>query len=226
MEHGQASFSPLHISGPGHLCVMTRAYEKVKDQQPNDLALLGIDTLVNELRHSFPEIQWMPRITFGGLIDIPDTNGETRIQSPVSGLGVDLLSQGSPEWKILNIQNAIVRGRVIHHQGEMMISEELAQNLDIQPGQVATLISSTMNGSMATANFTIVGTILFGVRAMDRSAVITDLSDIQQALDLQQGAGKSSVFSRMIFIMKIVQLQLPASIIAAFKILQINLHLL
>jgi putative ABC transport system permease protein len=181
--------STAHYS-TGHLRILTRAYAKEKDQRPNDLALLGIDTLMTELRHRFPDIEWTPRIPFGGLLDIPDSNRETRAQSPISGLGVNLLTQGSPEWKILNIQNALVRGRAIQHHQEMLISEELAQRLGIQPGQIATLISSTMNGSMTTANFTVVGTLLFGVGAIDRGAVIADLSDIQQVLDMQQGAGE------------------------------------
>jgi putative ABC transport system permease protein len=132
----------------------------------------------------------MPRITFGGLLDIPDSNGETRAQSPISGLGVNLLTQESPEWNILNIHHAIIRGRSIQNRNEMLISEELAQKLGIQPGQVATVISSTMNGSMATGNFKIVGTLLFGVGAMDRGAVIADFSDVQQLLDMQQGAAE------------------------------------
>jgi len=181
--------STAHYS-TGHVRVMTKAYSKEKDQRPNDLALLGIDTLMAELRHTFPDMLWTPRITFGGLLDIPDSNRETRVQSPISGLSVDLLTQGSPEWKILNIRNAIVRGRPIQNRNEMLISEELAQRLGIQPGQIATLISSTMNGSMATANFTIAGTILFGVGAMDRGAVIADFADMQQVLDMQQGAGE------------------------------------
>jgi putative ABC transport system permease protein len=46
-----------------------------------------------------------------------------------------------------------------------------------------------MYGSMALENFTIAGTVRFGVASMDRGAIIADLSDIQQALDMQQGAG-------------------------------------
>ena len=181
--------STAHYS-TGHVRVMTRAYAKEKDQVPNDLALLGIDTIMTKLRQEFPDMLWTPRINFGGLLDIPDAHGETRIQSPVAGLGADLLTPGSPEWKILNIQSAIVRGRTIRNRNEMLISEELAQKLGVQPGQTATLISSTMNGSMTTANFTIAGTVLFGVGAMDRGAVITDLADMQRVLDMQQGAGE------------------------------------
>jgi len=174
----------------GHVRVMTRAYAREAAQIPNDLALLGIDTLLTELKHSYPDFFWTPRIKFGGLLDIPDEKGETRAQSPVSGLAVDLLSADSPEWNILNIRKAVAQGRVPRTHGEMMIGEDLARKLRLQPGDTATLIGSTMYGSMSITNFVIVGTVRFGIVAMDKATVIADLSDIQQALDIQQGAGE------------------------------------
>jgi putative ABC transport system permease protein len=180
----------------GHVCVMSKAYEEKADQIPNDLALLGIDTLLATLRKSYPDLLWTPRITFGGLLDIPDEKGETKEQTPVSGLGVDLLSTDSPEWKMLNIRPSLVRGRLPQNSGEVLIADELAQKLHVQQGQKATLISSTMYGSMTFANFTIAGTVRFGVGPMDRSAIIADLSDIQQALDMQHGAGTLLGFFR------------------------------
>jgi putative ABC transport system permease protein len=174
----------------GHVCVMTKAYAERADQIPNDLAFLDIDTLLVTLRKSYPDLLWTPRITFGGLLDIPDENGETREQAPVSGMGVNLLSTSSPEWKVLNIQPALVQGELPKKHGDILIAEELAKKLHIRPGQKATLISSTMYGSMAIKNFTLAGTVRFGLGPMDRSAIIADLSDIQQALDMQQGAGE------------------------------------
>jgi putative ABC transport system permease protein len=180
----------------GHVRVMTKAYAERADQIPNDLALLGIDTLLTTLRQSYPELLWTPRIAFGGLLDIPDEKGETKEQAPVSGIGVNLLSSDSSEWKVLNIRPALVRGELPKKRGDMLIAEELAKKLHIQPGQKATLISSTMYGSMTFANFTVAGTVRFGVGPMDRSAVIADLSDIQQTLDMQQGAGEILGFFR------------------------------
>ncbi len=181
--------STAHYS-TGHVRVMTRAYQKEADQVPNDLALLGIDTLITELKRNYSELLWTPRIMFGGLLDIPDAKGETRAQAPVSGLAIDLLSAGSPELKILNIRQAIVKGRVPQKQGEMLVGEELADKLHIQPGDTATLISSTMYGSMSVTNFIIVGTVRFGIVAMDKGTVIADISDVQHALDMQRGAGE------------------------------------
>jgi putative ABC transport system permease protein len=105
-------------------------------------------------------------------------------------MGVNLLSSKSPEWKVLNIRPALAQGHLPNNRGEILIAEELAEKLHVQPGQKATLISSTMYGSMTFTNFTIAGMVRFGVGPMDRSAIIADLSDVQQALDMQQGAGQ------------------------------------
>jgi putative ABC transport system permease protein len=187
--------STAHFS-TGHLNIMSRAYAREADQVPNDLALIGIDTLLAELRTDYPEVIWTPRIRFGGLLDIPDKNGETRVQGPVSGLAVNLFTPDSPEWKILNIRKSIVRGRVPEKSGEILIGDDFARKLMVFPGDIATLISSTMYGSMSMTNFTIVGTVRFGVAAMDRSSILADFTDIQNALDMQDAAGEILGFFR------------------------------
>jgi putative ABC transport system permease protein len=174
----------------GHLSVMTRAYAKNVDQNPNDLALLGIDTVMTELRRDYPGLMWTPRICFGGLLDIPDAHRETKAQGPVSGLAVELFAADSPERNILNVAHALVRGRMPRHHGEILIGDELARKLGVAPGDTATLITSTMYGSMSLTNFAVVGTVRFGVGAMDRGTMIADIADLQQALDMQQGAGE------------------------------------
>jgi len=174
----------------GHVMVMSKAYAENKDQIPNDLALLGVDQLTADLQQQYPEMTWTKRIQFGGLLDIPDETGETRSQGPVAGMGIDLLSPGSSEIAILNIEKAVVRGRLPQNPGEILISDNLAHKLDVQLNQTATLLSSTMNGGMAMYNFTVVGTIRFGVLAMDRGAMIADITDIQQALDMVDASGE------------------------------------
>ncbi len=176
--------------GTGHVRITTQAYAKEAAQIPNDLALLGIDSLLAGLQEQFPDLLWTPRIKFGGLLDIPDEQGETRTQAPVFGTAVRLLSAESPEWWILNLLPSIVKGREPRTKGEILIADELAEKLGVRPGETATLMSSTMYGSMATTNFTIAGTVRFGVAAMDRGALIADFEDIQYALDMQGGGGE------------------------------------
>ena len=47
-----------------------------------------------------------------------------------------------------------------------------------------------MYGSIATYNFTVVGTIRFGFAVMDRGAMIVDLTDIRNAMDMEDAAGE------------------------------------
>jgi putative ABC transport system permease protein len=101
-----------------------------------------------------------------------------------------MLAPNSPEWHILDIEKALIRGRLPEKPGEILIGDSFARKLNVEPGQQATLVSSTMYGSLSLANFTVAGTIHFGITAMDRGAMLADISDIQQALDMQDAAGE------------------------------------
>ncbi len=145
---------------------------------------------MKELRQDFPEYVWTKRIRFGGLLDVPDENGETRAQGPVAGLALDLFAKGSLDWELLGIEDSIVRGKAPAKLGEILISDDFATRLYISIGETATLIGSTMYGSMAAANFTVVGTVRFGISALDRGAMVADVKDIQIALDMEDAAGE------------------------------------
>ncbi|KUO62186.1 hypothetical protein APF79_04230 [bacterium BRH_c32] len=174
----------------GHVRIMTKAYSQESNQSPNDLAIIGIDPLIQNVEKSYPDMIWTPRIKFGGLIDIPDRNGETRIQGPVSGMAVDLFSKESRERKFLNLDESLVKGRIPEKPNEILIADDFARRLKVAPGDTATLLSSTMYGSMVMTNFVIAGTIRFGIAALDRGAIITDISDIQKSLDMNNAAGE------------------------------------
>jgi putative ABC transport system permease protein len=174
----------------GHIKIMTRAYADIASQLPNDLSLLGVSKLLSELKRDYPDIDWAPRIKFGGLLDIPDENGETRAQGPVFGIAIDLFSPESNEKHRLNLESAIVQGRLPRSPGEIVVSEQFAKILGVNLGETATLIGATSTGSMAIYNFTLVGTIHFGIRAMDKGAMFADISDIQYALDMEDRAGE------------------------------------
>ncbi len=174
----------------GHVKVMTRAYAENADQMPNDLALLGADELLKKLQQQFPTITWVKRIQFGGLLDVPDEHGETKAQGPAFGLAVDLFYKNTSEIHRLNINEALTQGQLPQKSGEILISDDFAKKLGVQPGAVVTLLSSTMYGSMALQNFTIAGMIRFGVEAMDRGAIIMDISDAQSVLDMNDAASE------------------------------------
>ncbi|MDR3666195.1 MAG: FtsX-like permease family protein [Ignavibacteriaceae bacterium] len=183
----------------GHMKVMTIAYNKLSNQLPNDLALTGVDRLIDTLKMTFPNYDWTARIKFGGLLDTPDENGETKSQAPAAGFALDLFGKNSKEAARLNLSKAIVKGRIPEKPGEILISDEFAKRMDVGVNSKVTLLSTSSSGAMAVQNFIISGTVEFGITAMDRGAIIADLGDIQYALDMQNSAGEILGYSKDMF---------------------------
>lgn len=174
----------------GHVKVVTKAYSENISQMPTDLALTGTTKLTEELKQKFPEVTWVERIQFGGLIDVPDQNGETRSQGPAMGIGVDLLSGKSGETERLNLSKSLVRGRIPEKPLEILLSDQFSKNLGVTPGDEVTLMGTTMNGSMSYQNFTVAGTISFGVQVLDKGTIVADINDVRLALDMDDAASE------------------------------------
>jgi putative ABC transport system permease protein len=174
----------------GHVKIMTRAYLQNKDQLPNDLALMGVDTLMESLTTSFSEIRWVKRIRFGGLLDVPDEQGETKAQGPALGMALELFDEGSGEVDRLNIQSSLKSGALPKKRGEVLIGEDFAYKLGLRPGEEVTYVGSTIYGSLTFKTFTISGTVRFGASSMDKGAIIVDISDARKMLDMEDGAGE------------------------------------
>ncbi|MBN1107988.1 MAG: hypothetical protein JXA55_04435, partial [Bacteroidales bacterium] len=174
----------------GHVKIMTRAYAENMSQTPNDLAILGTDTLMNVLPQLFPEMLFAERIYFGGIVDIPDKNGETRAQGPAMGIGIDLLSENSPEIERLNLASSLKNGQLPVNKNEVLLSNKFAEKLELSPGDTLTLVSTTMYGEFTLHNFTLAGTVEFGNTALDRGTVIADLRDLREALNMDAAAGE------------------------------------
>ncbi len=174
----------------GHVKVVTKAYAERMDQTPNDLALSKVAQLKEKLQTEFPSMEWVPRIRFGGLIDAPDSIGETRSQGPAIGWGIDFLSAGSKEAERMNIPKSMVSGHLPKKAGEVLLSNQFAEKLKVVPGDQITLFGSTMNGGMTVYNFKVAGTVIFGSGVLDRGAFIADISDVGQALDMPDAASE------------------------------------
>jgi len=174
----------------GHVKVMTRAYSENKEQIPNDLALLEVGALTESLQKDFPNVEWVKRIKFGGLIDVPDGEGNTRTQGPAAGIALDILSPASSEIKRMNIKQSLVSGRLPKAQGEALMSDDFSKTLQLELGDEITYFGTTMEGSMSFQNFKLVGTIRFGTAAMDKGTIIIDVNDAQVMLDMEDGAGE------------------------------------
>lgn len=174
----------------GHVKVVTKAYSENISQMPTDLALTETAQLTEELKLKFPEVTWVRRIQFGGLIDVPDENSETRSQGPAMGIGVDLLSGNSGEVERMNLAKSLVRGHLPEKPFEILLSDQFAKNLGVNPGEVVTLMGTTMNGSMSYQNFIVAGTLSFGIQVLDKGTMVADINDVSLALDMNDAASE------------------------------------
>jgi putative ABC transport system permease protein len=174
----------------GHVKILTRAYSQNADQLPNDLALLDVKSLIGKLRNDYPSMEWVERIHTGGLLDVPDSVGETRGQGQAVATAIDMLTPGTEEIERMNIKKSLVRGSLPVHQGEALISDDFAIRFGVPIGGRVTLFGATMNGSMMFKTFVVSGTLRFGTSLLDRGAVFMDIKDAQLALDMDDAASE------------------------------------
>lgn len=170
----------------GHLRLVNKPFYDEEHLNPMDRALAAQKITGRWLEENTdPEIQWSPRIRWGALMDVPDENGETESQTPVTGIALDLLSADSSELDRLDLQQSLTQGRLPKGPKEMVVGYQLADTLGIELGQPVTLLGQSFDGGMAADNYTVVGFIRFGIFAMDKKMALIDLADAQDSFYMQ-----------------------------------------
>lgn len=180
----------------GHVKIMTRAYSENATQSPNDLAIIGTDTLMDIISSAVPEMEFADRIYFAGIIDVPDSSGETKAQGPAIGIGIDMLSGSMTEAERLNLPASLKTGHLPGNRKEALLSRTFAEKLGITPGDTVTLVASGMYGEFILFNFVLSGTVEFGTTALDRGTIIADIQDVREALNMYDAAGEILGFFR------------------------------
>ena len=183
----------------GHAKVVTRAYKEESQLLPNDLAILDADRFVDELHQKYPDFFWTPRITFAGLLDVPDENGETQSQGPVIALGIDLFSENSRQAEIWELDRVLVEGNLPQNRDDALISTKLADQLNLSVGESVTFIGSTMDNAFTTYNFHVSGTFNLRKGQTDRQMMLMDISGARRALGMDDAASEIFGFSHSLY---------------------------
>ena len=183
----------------GHEKIVTRAYSEESQLMPNDLALMDVDQLVENLEQTYPDFFWSPRITFAGLLDVPDENGETKAQGPVIAFGIDFLSNGSRQVEIWELGKSLVSGKLPENSNDALISSKMADQLNIRIGESVTFIGSTMNNAFTTYNFNVSGTFNLKKGQTDKQMMLVDLSGARLALDMDNAASAIFGFTHSLY---------------------------
>lgn len=173
----------------GHVKVTSQGYFEDRTQMPLDMALEDAGEIITQLETQFPDMMWKPRTRYGGLLDIPDENGETRAQTTVAAQSADLISPNSTELDYLKIRSSLIDGSLPQDPFDIIIAKNMAEAYGLNIGDQVTLMTSTINGSMSFQNFRIAGTVNFGIAALDKGgAIITDIEGARMALDMNGGS--------------------------------------
>ena len=178
------------VISSGHVKVVTKAYKKESTQLPNDLALFDTKNIIQTLSDMYQDYFWTPRITFGGLLDAPDENVETKEQAPVFALGIDFFSEKSRQVEIWELEKCLISGRLPKDRDDALVSTKLAKQLGIGSSSSITLIGSTMDNAFTTYNFNVVGTFNLYKGQTDRQMMLVDISGARQALDMEDAASE------------------------------------
>ena len=183
----------------GHEKIITRAYNEESQLMPNDLALLDVDQLIHDLNQDYPDFFWSPRITFAGLLDVPDENGETKSQGPVIAFGIDFFSDKSRQVEIWKLESSLVSGKLPENRNDALISSKLANQLNLSAGESVTFIGSTMDNAFTTYNFNVSGTFNLRKGQTDKQMMLVDLSGARLALDMDNAASAIFGFTHSLY---------------------------
>jgi putative ABC transport system permease protein len=180
----------------GHVKVVSQAYAEQIDQHPVEYALANSSMILQKLKQKYPDYFWLERINFGGIIDLPDENGETLEQGFFYAQAVDLISNQSPEIELLKLQAALEQGKLPQNENEILLSPGLLDKLKLKLNDSVTLISTSIDGAMALRNFVVVGTVRFGMETIDRQAIIMDISGARDLLYMEDAVAEIYGISR------------------------------
>jgi putative ABC transport system permease protein len=170
----------------GHLRFVNKPFYDEEHLNPLDRARAGQkETLQWLQKNGDPRIEWSPRIRWGAIMDVPDEKGETKSQTPVIGMAIEMLEKTSAERERLNLEQSVIEGVVPSNPKEMLVGYKLAEALELSLGDQATLLGQNFDGGMATDNYKVVGFVRFGLAAMDKKMALIDLADAQQTFYME-----------------------------------------
>ena len=192
-------FRDTAVISSGHVKIMTHAYQKENQLMPNDLALMNVGEITDVLGEMYSDYFWSPKISFAGLLDLPDEQGETKSQGPVMAYGIDFLSDNSRQYELWELGKRIVTGRMIQKSDDALVGHKLADKLGLSLGDRVTYIGTTMNNAFTTFNFTVVGTFNLGMGPLDKQMMLVDIEGARQALDMEDAASEILGFTHDLY---------------------------
>ncbi|UCG91781.1 MAG: ABC transporter permease, partial [candidate division WOR-3 bacterium] len=123
------------------------------------------------------------RVKFQALIN----NGIDEL--PILGIGIDI----GKEPTVFETAKAIVKGRYLHNEEDILIGTDLARDMDLDVGSFLTIITRDRHGTYNAYDFIVSGLINTGHPLLDRNVALMSITVTQKLLAIANGVTELSV---------------------------------
>jgi len=160
-------------SQSGHLQVAQPAYFAEGSRAPEKHRIASVQAVKDRLSRIDGVTHGMARLNFSGLLN----NG--RVDVPILGEGIEPAAEAA-----LATSAHILAGRALNEKDRsgMLVGEGLAKALRVGPGDAVTVLASTVDGAINTAEFEVLGVFRTFSRDYDDRAVKVPLAATQELL--------------------------------------------
>ena len=160
-----------------HIEIFAAGYYREEGVFPLD-TILENPVLVADKIKEVPGIKGItPRVKFQASI----SNGIDEL--PVLGMGVDIENEN----RIFRIDESVVAGNYLKREGDVLIGENLASDMELEVGSYLTIITKDKNGTYNAYDLTVSGIINTGHPLFDRNMAIMPITQAQDLLALGTG---------------------------------------
>ena len=160
-----------------HIEIFAAGYYREEGVFPLD-TILENPALVADKIKEVPGIKGItPRVKFQASI----SNGIDEL--PVLGMGVDIENEN----RIFRIDESVVAGNYLKREGDVLIGENLASDMELEVGSYLTIITKDKNGTYNAYDLTVSGIISTGHPLFDRNMAIMPITQAQDLLALGTG---------------------------------------
>ncbi|MBE0432304.1 ABC transporter permease [candidate division WOR-3 bacterium] len=169
-----------------HLEVFARGYYREEGFFPLDTIVEDPLSLTEEIKQIRGVSGVAPRVKFHASI----TNGIDEL--PVLGVGIDI----EEERKVFDTPEAVVEGRYLEQNGDVLIGAGLARDMDLEVGSFLTMITRDRNGTYNALDLAVAGIINSGHPLFDRNAAVIAIEEAQELLAMEGAVTELSIRAR------------------------------
>jgi ABC-type lipoprotein release transport system permease subunit len=160
-----------------HLEIFADGYYREEGVFPLDTIIEDPAFLADRVKDISGVKGMTPRVKFQASI----SNGIDEL--PVLGMGIDIESDN----RIFKIGNSIVAGTYLQNEGDVLIGENLASDMDLDVGSYITIITKDRNGTYNAYDLTVSGIINTGHPLFDRNMALIPITQAQELLAIGEG---------------------------------------